>query len=111
MRSVEPRAGRVGVYCHLNYMQRELARPFKVSPATVKRNQLHFGQSVSEWYNALPRAAKGGRGQLKEQVSYFMNAKLAYSYICTCIRSCRCIATLSPRHRIVDTQGPRDVQF
>lgn len=69
MPSVEPRAGRVGIYCHLNQMQRELARPFKVLPATVKRNQLHFGQSVSEWYNALPRAAKGGRGQLKEQVS------------------------------------------
>lgn len=67
--SVEPRAGRVGVYCHLNHMQRELVRPFKVLPATVKRNQLHFGQSVSEWYNALPRAAKGSRGQLKEQVS------------------------------------------
>ena len=68
MPSVEPRAGRVGVYCHLNHMQRELVRPFKVLPATVKRNQLHFGQSVSEWYDALPRAAKGGRGQLKEQV-------------------------------------------
>ena len=69
MPSVEPRAGRVGVYCHLDHMQRELVRPFKVLPATVKRNQLHFGQSVSEWYNALPRAAKGGRGQLNEQVS------------------------------------------
>ena len=69
MRSVEPRAGRVGVYCHLNHMQRELVRSFKVLPATVKRNQLHFAQSVSEWYDALPRAAKGGRGQLKEQVS------------------------------------------
>ena len=69
--SVEPRAGRVGIYCHLNHMQRELVRPFKVSHATVKRNQLHFGQSVSEWYNALPRAAKGNRGQLKEQVRCF----------------------------------------
>lgn len=73
MPSVEPRAGRVGIYCHLNQMQRELAIPFKVLPATVKRNQLHFGQSVSEWYSALPRAAKGGRGQLKEQVSLLMD--------------------------------------
>lgn len=66
----------MGVYCHLNHMQRELLRPFKVLPATVKRNQLHFGQSVSEWYNALPRAAKGGRGQLKEQVSCLLDASL-----------------------------------
>lgn len=72
--SVEPRAGRVGVYCHLTHMQRELARPFKVLPATVKRNQLHFGQSVSEWYNSLPRAAKGGRGLLKEQVGCLLAA-------------------------------------
>ena len=59
----------MGVYCHLEHMQRELARPFKVLPASLKRIQLHFGQSVSEWYNALPRAAKSGHGQLKEKVS------------------------------------------
>ncbi|DBA94757.1 hypothetical protein WJX77_006310 [Trebouxia sp. C0004] len=64
--SVEPRAGRVGIYCHLDQMQRELSRPFKVQAASLKRIQLHFGQSVSEWYNALPRAAKSGHGQLKE---------------------------------------------
>ncbi|DBA85160.1 TPA: hypothetical protein ACH3X2_005876 [Trebouxia sp. C0005] len=64
--SVEPRAGRVGIYCHLDQMQRELSRPFKVQAASLKRIQLHFGQSVSEWYSALPRAAKSGHGQLKE---------------------------------------------
>ncbi len=66
--SVEPRAGRVGIYCHLDQMQRELSRPFKVQAASLKRIQLHFGQSVSEWYSALPRAAKSGHGQLKELV-------------------------------------------
>ena len=66
--SVEPRAGRVGIYCHLDQMQRELSRPFRVQAASLKRIQLHFGQSVSEWYNALPRAAKSGHGQLKELV-------------------------------------------
>lgn len=49
-------------------MQRELSRPFKVQAASLKRIQLHFGQSVSEWYSALPRAAKSGHGQLKELV-------------------------------------------
>ena len=66
--SCEPRAGCVGVYCHQEHMQRELARPFKVLPASLKRIQLHFGQSVAEWYSALPAAAKVGHGQLRQQV-------------------------------------------
>jgi len=82
--AVEPRAGRVGVYCHLDHMQRELSRPFKVLPASLKRIQLHFGQSVSEWYNALPKAAKSGHGQLREQVTFLAEwATPAY----TCSRS------------------------
>lgn len=97
--SVEPRAGRVGVYCHLSHMQRELVRPFKVSPATVKRNQLHFGQSVSEWYNALPRAAKGSRGQLKEQVSC-CHSKV-WTCGSSCNASCRCTFRLSSRCRVL----------
>ena len=64
----QPRAGRVGVFCNMDHMQKELSRPFNVLPAAVKRIQLHFGQSVTEWYDALPKAAKGGHGQLKEQV-------------------------------------------
>lgn len=65
---VKPRSGRVGIFCNLSHIQKELSRPFQVTTAVVKRFQLHFGQSMTEWYNALPRAAKGGHGQLKEQV-------------------------------------------
>ena len=65
---VEPRAGRVGIFCNLVHIQKELSRPFSITPSVAKRIQLHFGQSVTEWYNALPKAARGGHGQLKEQV-------------------------------------------
>ena len=65
---VEPRAGRVGIFCNLVHIQKELSRPFSITSSVAKRIQLHFGQSVTEWYNALPKAARGGHGQLKEQV-------------------------------------------
>ena len=69
----------MGIYCHLDQMQRELSRPFKVQAASLKRIQLHFGQSVSEWYSALPRAAKSGHGQLKELVCPFASLP----HVCT----------------------------
>ena len=52
----------------MDHMQKELTRPFTILPAAVKRIQLHFGQSLTELYDALPKAAKGGHGQLNEQV-------------------------------------------
>lgn len=79
---VEPRAGRVGIFCNLTHIQKELSRPFQITPAIVKRNQLHFGQSVTEWYSALPKAAKGGHGQLKEQVCKHLMHYVAYNGRC-----------------------------
>ncbi|KAL0049991.1 hypothetical protein WJX82_002221 [Trebouxia sp. C0006] len=57
---------RLGLVGTLSPQQTTSPEDSQVQAASLKRIQLHFGQSVSEWYSALPRAAKGGHGQLKE---------------------------------------------